>query len=216
MTAPSRSQLHALPHRRDQAALACREQGPSGPVKARGQRQQFQGWGLKELSQRSPLKPRTGKGSMPDRARLMPLEFKSGRAHHTHRAQVAPTVLCSGSAQPRAGCLIASLSSASGACPYRISTWSLQSALEHGAMMRLEMRVRLRRVCEEAQGPPELSWTVPFCQACSVAFSLPGVLFVMELQHRLRAVFDAWHREIGPWVPLQDHLHPTKCLFWGY
>ena len=146
-----------LPHRRDQAALACREQDPSGPVKARGQPQHFQGWGVKELSQRSPLKPRTGTGSMPDRARLMPLEFKSGRAHHTHRAQVASLFCAVAWPSPPAGCLIAPLSSASGACPYRISTWSLQSALEHGAMMRLEMRVRLRRVCEEAQGPPELS-----------------------------------------------------------
>ena len=95
-TAPSRPQLHALPHRRDRTALACCEQASSGLVKAPGQPKQFQGWGVKELSQRSPLKARTGKGSMPDRARLMPLEFKSGRAHHTHRAQAGPAVLCRG------------------------------------------------------------------------------------------------------------------------
>ena len=34
-----------------------------------------------------------------------------------------------------------------------------------------------------SEGKPSLRLTVPFCQACLVAFSLPGVFVVMELQH---------------------------------
>ena len=82
-----RHSLLALPHH------VSRPQGmpwqDTGPADTNGSKApQFKGWGMKELAERSPLKPRKGRASAPDRARLAPLEFKSGKAHHTHRAQV--------------------------------------------------------------------------------------------------------------------------------